>query len=332
MSPELNFHQLRIFYTVARRKSFSRAAESLDISQPTVSIQVRELEKALGMPLLHRRSKGLQLTQVGETVYDYAHRIFSLSSEMQETIHEVQELKTGHLTLGASTTPGEYILPVAIGRFRQQYPGVQVELRISNTRSIVNQILQRDLDLGMIGADLEGGGDDLEVSTYAMDEIVLVASPDHPLSQRKGVILAEVMQEGLVMREDGSATRQTRRRVHGLPWRGAQDSHRAGQQPGGEAGCRVGGGCGGDIPPWNRSGDTSGAPAGPGRGRLELHPTPHLGLPEGEAPLAGPAGLSPPSGQGAPPAIHRLDGPGLTHVQIVVGIPAKHPKGVRSDE
>ena len=209
MSPELNFHQLRIFYTVARRKSFSRAAESLDISQPAVSIQVRELEKALGMPLLHRRSKGLQLTQVGETVYDYAHRIFSLSSEMQETIHEVQELKTGHLTLGASTTPGEYILPVAIGRFRQQYPGVQVELRISNTRSIVNQILQRDLDLGMIGADLEGGGDDLEVSTYAMDEIVLVASPDHPLSQRKGVILAEVMQEGLVMREDGSATRQT---------------------------------------------------------------------------------------------------------------------------
>jgi DNA-binding transcriptional LysR family regulator len=204
-----NFHQLRIFYIVARCRSFSRAADTLDISQPAVSIQVRELEKALGITLFHRRPGGPQLTEIGETVYSYAHRIFSLLSEMQDAIQDIQEIKTGHLTLGASTTPGEYILPVAIGCFRQHYPNVEVELKISNTRSIVTQILQRELDLGMIGNRPENGGDELEMSTYVIDEIVLVVNPGHPIANRKRLSLADVMEEGLVIRERGSATRQT---------------------------------------------------------------------------------------------------------------------------
>ena len=81
-------------------------------------------------------------------MYNYAHRIFSLSTEMFEAIQDIQGLKSGNLTLGASTTPGEYLLPVAIGKFRQQHPGIQVELKISNTRSIVNHILQRELGPG----------------------------------------------------------------------------------------------------------------------------------------------------------------------------------------
>ena len=206
---ELNFHQFHVFYIVARCRSFSRAAEALDISQPAVSIQVQELEKTLGITLFHRRARGLPLTEVGETVYGYAHRIFSLSSEMQEAIQDIQGLRTGHLHLGASTTPGEYILPVAIGRFRQHYPGVQVKLNISNTRSIVSQILQRELDLGMIGSSLESGGEELEMSTYVMDEIVLVTGPDHPLAKRGKLSLDEMMAEGLVIREEGSATRKT---------------------------------------------------------------------------------------------------------------------------
>ena len=194
---------------MARSGGFSRAADTLDISQPAVSIQVKELEKSLGMPLFHRRSRGLQLTEVGNTVYEYSHRIFSLSAELQEAIQDTQDVRTGHLTLGASTTPGEYILPVAIGRFRQLYPGIEVELRISNTRTIVSQILQRELDLGMIGSELAGNGEELETSTYVMDQIVLVASPTHPLSRMKQISLQDVMGEGLVVREEGSATRQT---------------------------------------------------------------------------------------------------------------------------
>jgi DNA-binding transcriptional LysR family regulator len=206
---ELNFHQLRVFYTVARCNSFSRAADALDISQPAVSIQVQELERTLGMTLLHRRSRGVKLTEVGETVYGYAHRIFSLSSEMQETLRDVQGLQAGHLTLGASTTPGEYILPVAIGRFRQRHPGIQVTLQISNTRAIVNYILQRELDLGMIGADLRSDNQELAVSTYTMDQIVLVAGCSQPIARGRSVTLEDVLEQGLVVREEGSATRKT---------------------------------------------------------------------------------------------------------------------------
>ena len=209
MNNSLNFHQLRIFHMVARYSSFSRAAEAMEISQPAVSIQVQDLEKALGMSLLHRRTRGLQLTEVGEIVHGYAQRIFSLASEMQEAIQDIRGLETGHLTLGASTTPGEYILPVAIGRFRKQYPGVRVELSISNTRTIINRIAGRELDMGMIGTGAAGIGDELEVSTYATDEIVLVTSSDHPLATRRKLSLAEVMEEGLVTREEGSATRKT---------------------------------------------------------------------------------------------------------------------------
>lgn len=207
--PELNFHQLYIFAAVARCGSFSRAAEQLKISQPAVSIQVHELEKALGFPLFHRRARGLELTEVGETVSGYASRIFSLASEMRDAILDIQELRVGHLTLGASTTPGEYILPIAIGRFRQLYPNVRVELAISNTRTIVNRILARELDLGMVGDRPTAGTDDLEVADYVVDEIVLVVSPTHPLAARASVSLPDVMQAGLVIREQGSATRRT---------------------------------------------------------------------------------------------------------------------------
>lgn len=205
----MNFHKLRIFYTVARWKSFSRAAQALDISQPAVSIQVQELEKSLDVKLFDRRARGVQLTDVGELAYDYAHRIFSLSAELMDALGDVQTLRTGHLTLGASSTPGEYILPIAVGRFLQQYPGVGVELNISNTRSIVRQILERELDLGMIGSGLEDGGAGLEVATYAMDNIVLVASPSHPLARASSVSVEDVAQEGLVIREEGSATRSS---------------------------------------------------------------------------------------------------------------------------
>ena len=100
-------------------------------------------------------------------------------------------------------------MPVAIGRFRQEHPGIKVELKISNTRTIVNQILQRELDLGMVGSVPESSGAALEVSPYVMDEIVLVVSPDHPLASCVGVPLERIMEFGLVVREEGSATRDT---------------------------------------------------------------------------------------------------------------------------
>ena len=210
---QLNFHQLHVFHAVATHLSFSRAAEALEITQPAVSIQVQELEKSLGVTLFHRRPRALRITEEGEIVFAYSQQIFSLSNKMVATVQEMQDLETGHLTLGASTTPGEFVLPLAVGQFRRLYPGIRVELVISNTRSIIQRILNREIDLGMVGGRAEDHSDELEMVDYVDDEIVLVASPDHPLAGLSGVTPVQVVEHGLIVREEGSATRQVAERL-----------------------------------------------------------------------------------------------------------------------
>jgi DNA-binding transcriptional LysR family regulator len=209
---QLNFHQLYIFYAVATHHSFSRAAEALDITQPAVSIQIQELEKSLGATLFHRRSRGLRLTEVGETVMAYSQQIFSLSSKLLETIQELHGLQLGRLTLGASTTPGEFVLPLAVGQFRRSHPGIQVELSLANTRSIVQRILNHEIDLGMVGDWPQQQSEELELTNYLNDEIVLVAAPDHPVAKLRPLSLEQVIGHGLIVREEGSATRSTAER------------------------------------------------------------------------------------------------------------------------
>jgi DNA-binding transcriptional LysR family regulator len=209
---QLNFHQLYIFYAVATHHSFSRAADALDITQPAVSIQIQELEKSLGATLFHRRSRGLRLTEVGETVMAYSQQIFSLSSKLLETIQELHGLQLGRLTLGASTTPGEFVLPLAVGQFRRSHPGIRVEMSLANTRSIVQRILNREIDLGMVGDWPQQQSDELELIDYLNDEIVLVAAPDHPAAKLQPLRLEQVIEHGLIVREEGSATRSTAER------------------------------------------------------------------------------------------------------------------------
>ncbi|MDA0769574.1 MAG: hypothetical protein BZY79_02345 [SAR202 cluster bacterium Casp-Chloro-G4] len=204
---ETNFHQLLIFHSVARLGSFSKAANELSISQPAVSIQVRELETTLGAPLIHRLRRGLQLTDTGTAVFGYTQRIFALSEEMRSAVQDIQGLKAGRLTIGSSSTPGEYILPWAIGKFRRQYPGVEVSLAITNTQSIVERIVNHELDLGMAGATVNLQG--LASFPYVEDEIVVIASPDHPLAKIDEVSLQDLDGEEFILREEGSATRST---------------------------------------------------------------------------------------------------------------------------
>ena len=205
----LNLHQLYIFHAVANHHSFSKAAQSLDITQPAVSIQVQELEKSLGVTLFHRRSKGLRLTEVDETAFSYSH---ALSDRLITTLEETKDLNTGHLTLGASTTPGEYVLPLAVGQFRKVYPGIRLELVIANTTSIVQRILSGEMDLGMVGDLPQEHSSDLEMIVYVEDEIVLVAAPSHPLARTGHISIKDVAEEGIIVREQGSATRRTAER------------------------------------------------------------------------------------------------------------------------
>ena len=204
---QLNFHQLYIFQMAATHLNFSRAAEAMEITQPAVSIQVQELEKFLGITLFHRRPRGLRITEAGDAVLAYAQQIFALSSQLVETVQEMEELHTGHLVLGASSTPGEYVLPSAVGRFRQIHPGIQVELVIGNTRYIMQRILDRDMDLGIIGDHVEEYSNELEMVYYQDDDIVLVAAPSHPVTSVVRPSVEQIVKLGLVTREEGSATR-----------------------------------------------------------------------------------------------------------------------------
>ena len=204
---QLNFHQLYIFQMVANHLSFSKAAEAMAITQPAVSIQVQELEKFLGITLFHRRPRGLKITEAGNAVLAYAQQIFVLSNQLVYTVQEMEELHTGRLVLGASSTPGEYVLPLVVGRFRQIYPGIQVELVIGNTRSIIHRILGGDMDLGMIGDHVEEASSELEMVDFQDDDIVLVASPTHPVHSLKKPSVEQILELGLVAREQGSATR-----------------------------------------------------------------------------------------------------------------------------
>jgi DNA-binding transcriptional LysR family regulator len=121
-------------------------------------------------------------------------------------------LQSGRLTLGASTTPGEYVLPLAVGQFRREHPAIQVNLHIANTRSIVQSILNREIDLGMVGERPDQASDELEFIDYMTDEIVLVAAPTHGAARHGHLTLQKVVDLGLIMREEGSATRNTAER------------------------------------------------------------------------------------------------------------------------
>ncbi len=204
--PDINFHQLLIFHNVAQLGSFTRAARELNISQPAVSIQVKELERNLDTVLVNRVRRGVFLTDSGEIVYGYTKRIFSLADEMRLAVQDIEGLQAGKLTVGSSSTPGEYILPLAMGIFRERHPKIEISLSISNTQTIVDQILNREMDLGMAGADVDIKG--LSSFPYVQDEVIIVAAPTHPLvRERRQVSLKDVAGQPLIMRESGSATR-----------------------------------------------------------------------------------------------------------------------------
>ncbi|HET6780606.1 MAG TPA: selenium metabolism-associated LysR family transcriptional regulator [bacterium] len=202
----MNLHQLRIFYTVARLGSFSRAAEELRISQPSVSIQVADLERSLRVDLFEQLGKRIYLTDAGRVLEDYARRILNLVEEANSALAEVAGEFRGRLTIGASTTPGTYVLPRVIGAFQEKYPNVTVTLDIANTRRIQERILRNELDLGIVGWEVSSHN--LEVLPLLEDELVLVVPPGHQLAQAETVQAKVLRDQRVIMRERGSGTRE----------------------------------------------------------------------------------------------------------------------------
>ncbi|MEE2885301.1 MAG: selenium metabolism-associated LysR family transcriptional regulator [Chloroflexota bacterium] len=202
---DTNFHQLNIFDTVAKLASFSKAADALSISQPAVSIQIRKLESDLHTILINRTPSGITLTEEGKMVYDYTKRIFELAEDMEQTMMDMAGLKSGKLSIGSSTTPGEYLLPSIIGRFRSKFPMIEISVEITNTQTIVARIQRREIHLGFAGAPIRN--ENIESFEYVSDNIVLIASPNHPMSAKTGLCMRDLVNHDFVLRESGSATR-----------------------------------------------------------------------------------------------------------------------------
>ena len=202
----MNLSHLAIFYAVLQHQSISLGAENLHISQPAVSKQLKEFEASLHTKLFDRHAKGVRPTEAAVLLGEYARRIFALEAEAELALSELQGLKRGHLKIGASLTIGNYLLPEILARFHARYPGVEVNVELDNTVVIQRKLLEGSLDLGFTEGYVEIGELDSEV--FAVDELVPVAPPGHPILASSQVTLEQLCREEFVVREHGSGTRE----------------------------------------------------------------------------------------------------------------------------
>jgi DNA-binding transcriptional LysR family regulator len=207
----MTIRQLEVFLAVAHAQNFSRAAERIHLSQPTMSEHTRELEEELGVPLFVRHSRSVTLTEAGRVFEDYATRVVATLAAARQALAELDGLKRGSLVIGASTTPGTYVLPALIARFRKQYPGITVALRIGNSRHVEERVREGDVELGVIGGHMLGPSERC-VAAGIVDELQLIVPPDHP-APGPTMSRAQLGREPLLIREEGSATRQVTERV-----------------------------------------------------------------------------------------------------------------------
>jgi DNA-binding transcriptional LysR family regulator len=198
--------RLKVFHTVARLLSFTKAAEALHMTQPAVTFQVRQLEEYFNTRLFDRTHNKVNLTPAGERVSEFAERIFDLYTEMENSVRDLTGEISGALTIGASTTIAEYMLPALLGEFKNRYPDINLRLKVSNSEGIVSMVEHNVIDLGVVESPVSNKN--LIVEVCHDDQLVVVAAPNHELVKRGGKVkAAEIVNHPFVSREEGSGTR-----------------------------------------------------------------------------------------------------------------------------
>lgn len=195
----------RVFWAVAVERSFTRAAERLHLSQPTVSFHIQALEAYYGSKLLYRTAKGVSLTPGGETLFRYVQRLMALEEEARLAVGGLESLQ-GQISVGASHTVGEYLLPPLLASFGREHPGFEINLVVENSRRVASRVADDQLDFGFIEDDLVDAR--LKRDEWGEDELIPMVAPDHPLAERSGVTLAEILTHRLIVREPGSGLRR----------------------------------------------------------------------------------------------------------------------------
>lgn len=203
---------LQVFVTVAEKQSFSRAAEEHHMTQPAVSQYIRLFEEMIGTRLLERNNKYVRLNKAGEIVYHYAKEILSLYTKMENLVGDLENKTNGPLSIGASYTFGEYVLPKMIANLLHKYPDIEPTVTIGNTAKIADLVATHQLDIGIVEGRFKGN--ELHEEVFALDLMVVIASPNHYLAQMKNTIeLNDLEDETWIVRELGSGTREATDRL-----------------------------------------------------------------------------------------------------------------------
>ncbi len=205
----ITLRQLKVFSSVARNHSFTRAAEELCLTQPAVSMQVKQLEHQLDVSLFEQLGKKIYLTEAGEEVFHYSRQIYSQLDEMETVLNNLKGLGRGRLRISVAST-ANYFIPNLLGIFSQRFPGVVISLDVTNRETLLKQLAENETDLVIMGQPPEGV--DLEAGIFMENPLVIVAPPDHPLANEKNIPLKKLEDEVFLVREQGSGTRSSTER------------------------------------------------------------------------------------------------------------------------
>lgn len=206
----VTLRQLKIFEAVARHLSFTRASEELHLTQPAVSMQIKQLEEIVGIPLIELVGKRVHLTEAGEELQRYARSIIILLGEAQQVFEEMKGLRRGHLKIAVAST-ANYFVPRLWAAFRKRHPDVSVSLDVTNRQGLIRAMVENQTDLVIMGLPPEGL--DLVAEGFMPNPQVVIAPPSHPLAGVKQIPLQQLQSEAFLVREEGSGTRSLMERV-----------------------------------------------------------------------------------------------------------------------
>lgn len=204
MALSLTLRQLQVFEAVARHRSYTRAAEALYLTQPAVSMQVRQLEQQVGLPLFEHVGRRLYLTAAGEEVLRLARSVLQQVGEAEAAIEALKGVRRGRLTIAVAST-ANYFAPHLLGRFAARHEGITVSLDVTNREGLLRHLHDNDVDMVIMGRPPEEL--ELEAEPFMENPLVVIAPPDHPLLDEQPVHLARLQEETFVVREPGSGTR-----------------------------------------------------------------------------------------------------------------------------
>ncbi|MGB7947360.1 MAG: LysR family transcriptional regulator [Candidatus Binatia bacterium] len=198
---ELNLHQLEIFLCIARERSFSKAADKLRISQPAVSIQIKNLEEFLEVKLFERLGRNVYLTRAGTAVLERANKISELVSVLRSEIEEIKENRRGQLSAGCSRVPSATLVPLAVGHFKERFPDIEIAIKTGRSHEVEQWVLENLVELGVIEGDPASGL--IVKDPWYTDELVLVLSPRSHLLKKRKLVLKEVVNEPFLIQSPG---------------------------------------------------------------------------------------------------------------------------------